>query len=308
MQAASPSGSDSRLILILSSERSGSTLTRVILGEHSRIVSPQELFLMRYPDYASWRRQKSVAVESLVEYFRILGTPKSVEEIDAACAGLTTLEVYRWMAGFRPPGAFLLDKTPAYANDGETLRRSLDLDPFYIWLIRHPLGVIESHVRIKREARRAPGWQGLRRRLRDAAVQYGSLAHRGMTPLARQREIKWVVQQTIIREFLAGIADARQCTIRFERLVSDPAATVERLCRALGIAVEPAMLEVCGERRTMNVNLGDPNFHKHDRIDPGMADGWRRVFREDSLTLETRRLMEALGIGAERDWVTRTGD
>jgi hypothetical protein len=49
----------------------------------------------------------------------------------------------------------------------------------------------------------------------------------------------------------------------------------------------------------MNVNLGDPNFHKHDRIDPATADGWRSVFDEDALTLETRRLMASLGIGKE---------
>jgi hypothetical protein len=293
------STSDFRLILILSSERSGSTLTRVILGEHSQIVSPQELFLMRYPDYASWRTRKAVAIESLVEYFRLLGKPKSVEQIDSACAGMSTLDVYRWLFDSLPPKAFLLDKTPAYANDGETLRRSLGLSPFYIWLIRHPLGVIESHVRIKREARRAPGWRGLRGRLRDAVIQYGSVAHRGMTPLARQREVKWVVQQTIIREFLAGIAAERQCTIRFEEMVANPVTTVERLCGFLGIAVEPKMLEVCGERRTMNVNLGDPNFHKHDRIDPATADGWRQVFEEDALTLETRRLMASLGIGKD---------
>jgi hypothetical protein len=240
-----------------------------------------------------------VATESLVEYFNLVGQPKSLEEIDAACAGMSMIDVYRWIMGFLPPLAFLLDKTPAYANDGETLRRSLELSPFYIWLIRHPLGVIESHVRIKREARQAPGWRGLRGRLRNAAIHYGSFAHRGMTPLARQREVKWVVQQTIIREFLAGIPAARQCTIRFENLVRNPTETVERLCSFLGIDVEPKMLEVCGERRTMNVNLGDPNFHKHDRIDPATADGWRSVFDEDALTLETRRLMASLGIGKE---------
>jgi hypothetical protein len=296
MQPAERTASATRLILILSSERSGSTLTRVILGEHSRVVAPQEIFLLRYPDYAGWRREKSVAIESLVEYFRLLGRPKTAQEIDAACGGFTTLETYGWLMDFLPPGAFLLDKTPAYANDGATLRRSLALSPFYIWLLRHPLGVIESHVRIKREARRAPGWQGWRRRLRDTAIRVGSVAHRGMTPLARQRETKWVVQQTVIREFLASVPAERQCRLRFEQLVTDPARTMERLCERLGLDVEPAMLEVCRERRAMNVNLGDPNFHKHDRIDPETAEAWRRVYSEGALTLETRRLMAALGM------------
>ena len=56
------------------------------------------------------------------------------------------------------------------------------------------------------------------------------------------------------------------------------------------------MLEVIGQRRTMNVNLGDPNFHKHDRVDPATADGWREHFSEESLTLETRRIMDLIGV------------
>ena len=292
-------GPGSRLILILSSERSGSTLTRVILGAHGRIVAPAELFLLRHADYGEWRAEKPVAIESLVELLSLVGRPMSAAEIDAHCRGFSTLEVYQWVMGLLAPGGFLLDKTPAYANDGASLRRSLPLSPFYVWLVRHPLGVIESHVRIKREARRrAGGWRGLRGRLRAGLESYGSIAHKGMTPLARQREIKWVVQQTVIREFLATVPADRQCRIRFEDLVTEPRGVVERLCAALGIAVEPRMLEVCGERRVMNVHLGDPNFHKHDRIDPATADGWKEHFSEEALTLETRRLMASLGIGA----------
>lgn len=295
-----------RLMLILSSERSGSTLTRVILGEHSRIVAPAEMFLLRYPDYRTWRAEKPMAIESLEELFQLIGKPASAAEIDAHCGGLSTHEVYRWLLGMLSPGSFLLDKTPAYSNEGISLRRSLPLDPFYIWLVRHPLGVIESHVRIKREARRrAAGWKGLRGRLREQYDTYGSLAHGGMTPLARQREIKWVVQQTIIREFLSTVSAERQCRIRFEELVTAPDPVVRRLCAALGLEAEERMLEVCAERRVMNVHLGDPNFHKHDRIDPATATAWQQHFSEEALTLETRRLMAELGIGVP---VARTGE
>jgi hypothetical protein len=293
-------GAGARLMLILSSERSGSTLTRVILGAHSRIVAPAELFLLRYPDYRAWRAEKPMAFESLEEFFRLIGRPMSAADIEAHCAALSTVEVCEWMLGFLPRGSFLLDKTPAYANEGSSLRRSLALDPFYVWLVRHPLGVIESHVRIKREARRSDGgWKGLRGRLRDGYHAYGSLAHRGMTPIARQREIKWVVQQTIIREFLSMVPAERQCRIRFEELVTDPDAVVRKLCAALGIEIEDRMLEVCGERRVMNVHLGDPNFHKHDRIDPATATAWQQHFSEAALTLETRRLMADLGMRVE---------
>lgn len=285
-----------RLIFLLSSERSGSTLTRVILGENSRITAPQEMFLLRYPTYDAWRAQKSVAIESLVELFTILGTPRAAAQIDAACAGKSILETYQWLTGFLPPTHFLLDKTPAYANDGETLRRSIPLEPFYVWLIRHPLGVIESHTRLKLEKRHTPDLGGLRRRIQDTVLGYVAQATEGMTPEARQREAKWVVQQTIIREFLATVPAARQHVIRFEELVSDPPAVMQGLCDAIGVAFEPAMLAACGERRVMNTSLGDPNFHKHDRVESHTASQWRERFAEDNLTLETRRLMDAIGV------------
>lgn len=285
-----------RLILILSSERSGSTLTRVVLGANSRIVSPQEMFLMRYPDYRTFREQKGVAIESLTEFFDLIGQPKDAAAIDAACRDMTILDVYRWLFGFLRPEQFLLDKTPAYANDGDTLRRSRPLQPFYIWLIRHPLGVIESHVRLKFRERHTKDLKGLGRRLQDFVVDQVVRTENGMLPVARGREVKWVLQQTIIREFLAGISEEQKIVIKFEHLVRDPEPVVQRLCAALGVAVEPAMLEACGARQVMNTSLGDPNFHLHDRIEAKTADTWRQVFEEKQLTLETRRLMDAVGV------------
>lgn len=287
-----------RLILILSSERSGSTLTRVVLGEHSTIVAPQELFLMRYPTYAAWRELKPVAMESLVEFCRLVGRERSEAEIERTCAAMTIHDVYRWMLEQLGPDQRLLDKTPAYANDGETLRRSVPLEPFYIWLIRHPLGVIESHVRLKMRDRHSPDVRGLARRVKDGVRRAAAVATDNMIPLARQRETKWVVQQTIIREFLATVPAERRTRIYFEDLVCDPERTIRGLCAAMHLDLEPAMLEACGARRQMNVDLGDPNFHTHDRIDPATADQWRAHYSEAALTFETRRLMDALGVRA----------
>jgi hypothetical protein len=155
----------SRLIFLLSSERSGSTLTRVILGAHSRIVAPLELHMLRHPTYAVWRRDKSIAIESLRDFFQLIGQPKSEAEIDVVCKDFTVVQVYEWMLSQLPPGKLLLDKTPAYSNEGDTLRRSVPLSPFYIWLVRHPLGVIESQVRLKRQAELKSG--GVRARVRQ---------------------------------------------------------------------------------------------------------------------------------------------
>src|SRR5262245_64895088 len=97
---SSHGSNDRRLILILSSERSGSTLTRVVLGANDRIVAPAEMFLMRYPDFRTFLAEKSVAMESVVEFFQLVGQPKSADEITAACRELDILDVYRWLFGF----------------------------------------------------------------------------------------------------------------------------------------------------------------------------------------------------------------
>lgn len=282
--------SSARLLLVLSSERSGSTLLRVMLGRHSQVVAPSELFLMRYPGYDTWRAQKPVAIESVVELFQILRQLRSVDEIDASCRGLATDEVYRWLVDRLAAGSVLIDKTPAYANSLETLQRSRTLDPYYVWLIRHPLAVIESHVRIKRRPQ-------LERRIRDALRTALGRTKASMDTLARLREMKWLLQQSNIRSFLAGVPDDRHCAIHFEDLVADPGSVLHTLCTRLGLPFQPAMLDAADHRnRKMHPALGDPNFHLHDRVEREKATAWQATFAEADLGFETRCLMQQIGV------------
>ncbi|HVN86610.1 MAG TPA: sulfotransferase [Candidatus Binatia bacterium] len=282
-----------RLILILSSERSGSTLLRFLLGAHSQITAPSELFLMRYPDYRTWRVEKPVAIESLVEYFDLLGTRKTATEIDAHCARMTTVDVYRWMLSALQPNHFVVDKTPAYANSPESLNRSRVLRPFYVWLIRHPLGVIDSHMQIKRRVHRGQGIAGWYRRFGHFLASHS--ASRGATSaLARFREFKWLLQQTNIRTFLSSVADTDQHLIRFEDLVTDPLATLQPLAGALGITIDAGVLSVTARRQKMNPALGDPNFHTHDRVEGMKATAWQARLSERNLSFETLDFLRSL--------------
>jgi hypothetical protein len=282
----------SRLILVLSSERSGSTLTRVMLGEHSRIVAPAELFFMRYPDYDTWRRLKPEATASVTEYFDLIGKPRSITEIDAACRGADTARVYEWLYGFLPPRSFLLDKTPAYANTMEPLERSVPFAPFYIWLIRHPLGVIDSHVRLKEKEA-----AGARRLKREINRRFEGWLDGGMSKLARRREQKWVTQNSNIHRFLATIPDRQKHVVRFEQLVLDPTATLQQLCTAIGIEFEEKLARPHTKRRSMKPGIGDPNFDTHSRVDSEPATGWQQRFSERSLAPATLELIRTIGAG-----------
>jgi len=282
--------------MLLSSERSGSTLLRVMLGEHSRIAAPQELFLMRYPTFDAWRAEKAEAFESLVELFFLLGQPRTEAAIDAACRGRSSAEVYDWICAQLPSGGLLLDKTPAYANDMATLLRSAALEPFYIWLIRHPLGVVDSHVRLKRaEQRRQARPLRALRPVRDALARLTN----GMTAVARERETKWVRQNTNLRTFLRRVPETQHAIVHFEDLVRTPRRALGELCAHIGLRFEPAVLQP-QTRQLMNPHLGDPNFHLHAGIDATPAERWRAAYDESVLRDETLQLMTQIGVRSPR--------
>lgn len=291
---------DARLLLVLSSERSGSTLLRSLLGEHSRLVSPQELFILRYPDFDTWRARKAVAIESVLEYFRLLGTPRDAAAIEAACRGRSAVEVMQWLLGFLPPRGILIDKTPAYANERGALDRSRPLDPFYVWLIRHPLGVIDSQVRLKAKLRhRKAARGGLPRRLR---AELGDVLRRLRghdERVARVREAKWVTQNRNIAAFLRDVPADRQCTIHFEDLVREPEAELARLCAASGLERE-AQVGRLSATPEMNPHLGDPNFHQHRQVDAEMADDWLARMSENWLRPDTLAAMTELEVRRPR--------
>ena len=291
---------DARLMLILSSERSGSTLLRYLLGEHSRLISPQELFVLRYPDFATWRARKKVAMESVLEYFRLLGKPMSAEAVETACRGRTAVQVYEWMLGKLPPRGILIDKTPAYANEMASLERSRTLSPFYVWLLRHPLGVIDSQVRLKvklrrRKTEKASTLGKLRANVGDVVRQ----VRRHDEQVARRREAKWVTQNRNLAAFLRHIPREQQCTIYFEDLVREPEREVARFCAASGLERE-AQVGTLGKAPEMNIHLGDPNFHEHRPVDAGMADDWLARYDESWLHPETLALINELGVRRPR--------
>ncbi len=282
---------DRRLLLLLSSERSGSTLLSVMLGGHPRIVAPPELFLLRYPDFLAWRAAKPLALRSLEQFFRLVGQPKTGGEIDTRCAGWSTTRVYHWLFRHIRPDGWLLDKTPAYAADPQALERSRPLAVFYVWLVRHPLAVVDSDLRLK-DGRR-PGWWRAMRRVRDVAER---AVGGGLPRRARARERRWRQQQRNIRAFLGDIPPERQCRVSFEELVHHPRRTLETVCDALGIELVEPMLHPEERARPIPAGIGDPGFHRHTGIEPGTAWDWRRRFDERVLEPETRSLMQELAI------------
>lgn len=281
------------MIVILSSERSGSTLLRVLLGKNSQVVAPSELWLFHYETYGQWRSGYPAAIDSVLELLRSVGRGMSEDEVEERCAGMSTPKVYRWLLSFLPQDMYLVDKTPGYANEMATLLRSACLSPSYIWLIRHPLGVVASHVALMRD-RRESDWsafQHVRYRLWQCLTR---LRHGGMSREAKDREALWRKQNRTIRSFLEDRNSNSYAVVHFEDLVAQPEAELRRLAEGFGFAFERAMLDP-SVARSIKPGIGDPNYGRYSEINQQAAFKWAERYTEGQLDLETRELMRDLG-------------
>ncbi len=141
---------------ILSSPRSGSTLLRVMLAGHPDLSSPPELHLLPFETMVEREEELGVSQlgEGLKRAFMAL-KDISAEESQFLVEGLieenlSVAQVYQMLqqlAGER----LLLDKSPTYASNRETLDKAESIfdSAKYIHLVRHPYSVIESFTRMR---------------------------------------------------------------------------------------------------------------------------------------------------------------
>jgi thioesterase domain-containing protein len=188
----------------------------------------------------------------------------------------------------------LVDKTPSYALHLDVLRRmeSDFEEPLYIHLLRHPRAMVDSFEATK---------------LDQVFFRYEHPY--GVRELA---ELIWWESQCNIEALLADVPAERKLALRFEDLVARPRHSMERVCRFAGLEFEEAMLHPYRDPQAkmtdglhgVSIMRGDPKFHRHSAIDPGVADRWRRNPAPDCLADGTWEVAERLGY-RRRDAVSR---
>jgi amino acid adenylation domain-containing protein len=282
-------------IFVLAPPRSGTTLLRVMLGHHPALFAPPELGLLSFNTLAQRR-----AAFSGRNGFRLEGVLRALMELRACDAEearalmaayetqhLSTASFYRLLQEWI--GArILVDKTPLYALDCETLRRAERdfAQARYIHLVRHPYGMIRSFEEARLD--RIFFWQQQTFTPRELA------------------ELVWLICHQNILEFLQEVPAHRQHRVSFEDLVRQPGPVSEELCRFLELPFHPAMLEpYSGQGMTDGVYavsrmMGDATFHEHSAIDPRVADRWQEHYPQDFLGEITWQLMATLGYPGRR--------
>jgi hypothetical protein len=290
-----PARDRARLLFILSTERSGSTLFSLALGRSPHHVTPPEMHLLAYPSFEAWRKDYPTAIASLQFLLHASGIDESDDAVAARFSGWKPEAIYRWILdGHLASEKLFIDKTPKYARDPATLARIESLDPRYIWLVRHPLAVAASQIALRRErslARASAPLAFIKRALVKLREQVTA------PELLEQEVAYWRALNTHIEGFLGGIDPARWRRVSLERFVREPEKVLREISAWLGSDFDPAMLDPRESiPREMRPELGDPKVHRHQMIDPAVADAWRADYTDDWLDDETRSAMARWGV------------
>jgi amino acid adenylation domain-containing protein len=296
-----------RAIFILAPPRSGTTLLRVMLAGHPRLFAAAELQLLGFNTLGERRAAFSDKYSLWLE-----GTIRAVMQIrgcDAEQAkrilaryedqDMTTKEFYRMLQDWIAPQT-LVDKSPSYALDRETLMRAeCDFeDPLYIHLVRHPYAMVRSFERYRME-------------------QIFFMPEHPFS--ARQLgELVWLISHQNIVEFLDRVPPERWYLMRFEELTQQPQGVMEQMCQRLGLEYHPDLIEPYKDKEkkmtdgiyAVSAPMGDTKFNEYQTIDPRIAEGWKEVMLDNFLGEVTWDWAERLGyerVGHQAD-LTSVGD
>lgn len=292
LRAPDRSGKNSRAVFILCPPRSGSTLLRVLLAGNPDLFAPPELELLGFDTLKDRRLAHQGKTDFLLEgsiraLMELMGCDADAarrRETECEASGMTTKQFYAFLQGLLGR-RMLVDKTPTYSLDLETLRRAEQdfAEPLYIHLARHPYGMIRS--------------------FEEAKMDQVFFRYEHSYNLRQLGELMWIVSQQNILHFLETIPGSRRLLVRFEELVTAQQPVVESICRFLGLDFHPGMLRPYEDKKSRMTDgthplargLVDVKFNTHRAINPAVAELWKQEYRDEFLSDVSWELAERLG-------------
>jgi hypothetical protein len=224
-----------RLVFLIGSPRSGSTLTARMLGAHPAVFAPPETHLLTplahlgfYGNVEKAPYDPIITRQAAHELVRAL--PGGEADYVTAMRACSDAIYERLLAA--SGRTLLLEKTPAYALVLPFLAK-LYPDAKYLVLTRHPLAVWSSYV--------------------ESFFDGDAVAAHANNPIL-ERYVPAIAR--FLREQPVPILH-----IRYETLVREPEAEMRRVCAFLGVDFEPGMVEYGREGQpqpTVAAGLGDP--------------------------------------------------
>jgi hypothetical protein len=241
-----------KLIFLIGSPRSGSTLLQRMIGSHSAIFTHPEPHLITPLAYLGYHDTVDAApydhINAAAAFRELVAElPRGEEDyLDALRAYADTLYGRLTEAA---GAAYFLDKTPAY---GLVLPFLTKLYPRarYVVLTRHPFAILHSvaHSFFAGDYHQAQEFNPIVQRYVPA-----------VGALLRERPVDCV-------------------HVRYEDVVQDPEASMRRILEHLGLPFEPGCVEY-GQQQHITKSFGDPHsVERHTRPVTDSLDKWAQDF------------------------------
>lgn len=244
-----------KMIFIIGSPRSGSTLLERMVGSHSKILGGPEPHLLtplahlgyyETVDKAPYDHLRAVAAQR--EFVATL--PNGEMDYLAALRAYCNVLYGQRLAGSGKER--VLDKTPAYALVLPFISKVFPRAK-YIVLTRHPGAIFSSYAESFFEG----DWR--------AAHAFNPIIERYVPAMAR---------------FLRNEA-VKKIHVRYEDLVQDPESHVRAICDYLELPFEADMIEY-GKRKPAEKGLGDPiGVNQHKRPVTSSIHKWVKAVQAD---------------------------
>lgn len=239
------------LIFIVSQPRAGSTLLQKVLGSHPEIHTMSEPWVALHPLFGL--RESGLATDygaglSLAAMKQFLAQLPEGEE--AWWEAVRRMLGHLYGRALAPSGKrFFLDKTPRYYFVIPELRRTFPRARF-VFLLRHPLAVLASVI--------------------DTWAPDDSI-----DDLRCFRHDLAVAPKRLV-EALAT-AGPNDIVVRYEDLAANPAPATERLCEALRLSFDPAMVRYgASQAGRAQFEFGDTGtVYREDRPIAERIGRWR---------------------------------
>ena len=252
-----------RMLFVISSPRSGSTMLERMLESHSMILGgPEPHLLTPLAHLGVWDQVEKAPYDHILaaeaQKLFVQALPKGEQDYWDACRAYCDILYGRYLA--TSDKTVCLDKTPAYGLILPFMAKVFP-DAKYVVLTRHPLATFSSYVNSFFDGDY------------EVAQSYNPLLNRYVPALAgflRQEEVP-------------------RLHVRYEDLVQDPEGWMEKIYGYIGVPFEKDTIDYGSKKPEEGApkGLGDPiGVKKHSRPSTGSLAKWVGDFVDQPARLE----------------------